>query len=103
MQLSFTPEQEALRQQLRTYFKTLMTPELKAELNQDFKHEGGGPLWKAAMRKLGTDGWIGLGWEKAYGGQEKSAIEQYIFFSEIEDCTVFFQIFACTHDFLTRW
>ena len=76
MQLSFTPEQEALRQQLRDYFKTLMTPALKAELNQDFKHEGGGPLWRAAMKQLGSDGWIGLGWEKAYGGQEKSAIEQ---------------------------
>jgi hypothetical protein len=32
MQLSFTPEQEALRQQLRAYFKTLVTPELEAEL-----------------------------------------------------------------------
>ena len=83
MQLSFTPEQEALRKQLRAYFKDLMTPALEAELGHDFKHEGGGPLWKAAMRKLGADGWIGLGWEKAYGGQEKSAIEQYIFFSEI--------------------
>ncbi len=83
MQLSFTPEQEALRVQLRSYFKELMTPALKAELNQDFKHEGGGALWRAAMKKLGVDGWIGLGWEKAYGGQEKSALEQYIFFSEI--------------------
>lgn len=83
MQLSFTPEQEALRQQLRDYFKTLMTPALKAELNQDFKHEGGGPLWRAAMKQLGSDGWIGLGWEKEYGGQAKSPIEQYIFFSEI--------------------
>lgn len=41
-----------------------MTPALEAELGHDFKHEGGGPLWKAAMRKLGADGWIGLGWKK---------------------------------------
>ncbi|MBK8288406.1 MAG: hypothetical protein IPK95_07060 [Cellvibrionales bacterium] len=44
MQLSFTPEQEALRKQLRAYFKDLMTPALEAELGHDFKHEGGGPL-----------------------------------------------------------
>lgn len=83
MKLAFTEEQLQLRQQLRDYFAELMTPELKAELNHDFKHEGGGPLWREAMKKLGRDGWIGLGWEKEYGGQEKSAIEQYIFFSEI--------------------
>lgn len=83
MHFAFTPEQTALRDQLRSYFKELMTPALKAELNHDFKHEGGGPLWREAMRKLGSDGWIGLGWEKQYGGQQKSAIEQYIFFSEI--------------------
>ena len=61
----------------------LMTEDLKEELRHDFKGEGGGPLWKAAMRKLGRDGWIGLGWPKAYGGMEKGAMEQYIFFSEV--------------------
>ena len=83
MNIEFTPEQQQLRDELRAYFKELMTPELKAELAQEFKHEGGGPLWKEAMRKLGKDGWIGLGWPKSYGGMEKSAIEQYIFFCEI--------------------
>jgi alkylation response protein AidB-like acyl-CoA dehydrogenase len=61
----------------------MMTPELKEELRHDFKGEGGGPLWKATMRQLGKDGWIGLGWPKSYGGMEKGAMEQYIFFSEI--------------------
>ena len=69
MKLAFTEEQEQLRQDIRAYITDLMTDELRAELNQEFKGEGGGPIWKECMRKLGKDGWIGLGWPKEYGGQ----------------------------------
>lgn len=83
MKLAFSEEHEKLRHDIRAYINDLMTEELKAELRHDFKGEGGGPLWKQAMRQLGSDGWIGLGWPKAYGGMEKGAMEQYIFFSEV--------------------
>jgi 3-oxocholest-4-en-26-oyl-CoA dehydrogenase alpha subunit len=83
MKLAFSDEHEKLRKELRAYFAKMMTPELKEELRHDFKGEGGGPLWKKTMRQLGKDGWIGLGWPKAYGGMEKGPMEQYIFFSEI--------------------
>jgi len=86
MKLAFSAEHEKLRKDLRAYFKKMMTPELKEELRHDFKGEGGGPLWKQTMRQLGKDGWIGLGWPKAYGGMEKGPMEQYIFFSEILKC-----------------
>jgi len=86
MKLAFTPEQEQLRKDLRAYFAKMMTPELKEELRHDFKGEGGGPIWKQTMRQLGKDGWIGLGWPKAYGGMEKGPMEQYIFFAEILKC-----------------
>ena len=29
-----------------------------------------------------ADGWAGIGWPKEYGGQGRSAIEQFIFFDE---------------------
>ncbi len=83
MRLDFTPEQEALRKELQAYFIEFMTPELKEELSVEFGGEGGGPEWRKAMRKLGGDGWIGIGWPKEYGGHGKSAIEQYIFTEEI--------------------
>ncbi len=82
MKLAFSDEHEKLRQELREYFSDIMTPELKEELRHDFKGEGGGPIWKETMRKLGKDGWIGLGWPKSYGGMEKGPMEQYIFFAE---------------------
>ena len=30
--------------------------------------EGGGPLWREALRQMGRDGWIGLGWPAQLGG-----------------------------------
>src|SRR5437764_13562149 len=56
-----------------------MTPDLQAELSWK---EGGGPLYRQALRQLGRDGWLGIGWPEEYGGQGRSPIEQYIFFDE---------------------
>ncbi|MEH6604963.1 MAG: acyl-CoA dehydrogenase family protein [Pseudomonadales bacterium] len=82
MKVEFTPEQDALRTELRAYFKQLMTPELQAEC-EDTMGEGGGPLWREALRTMGRDGWIGLGWPKELGGRGMSPIEQFIFVEEI--------------------
>lgn len=82
MKVEFTPEQEALRSELRTYFGELMTPELQEEC-ADTLGEGGGPLWREALKKMGRDGWIGVGWDKELGGRGMSPIEQFIFVEEI--------------------
>jgi alkylation response protein AidB-like acyl-CoA dehydrogenase len=82
MNIQFNPEQLALRDELRVYFAELMTPELSAECERDLG-EGGGPLWRAALRQIGKDGWIGLGWPKAWGGREMTPLEQFIFVEEV--------------------
>src|SRR5437667_12075293 len=79
MYLDYTPEQQALRRELRAYFGRLVTAEYQAELSQS---EGGGPLYMQVVRKLGADGWLGIGWPREYGGQGRSPIEQFIFFEE---------------------
>ncbi len=79
MYLDYTPEQQALRDELRTYFARLVTPEYQAELGET---EGGGPLYTRTVRQLGADGWLGIGWPKEYGGQGRSPLEQFIFFDE---------------------
>jgi hypothetical protein len=83
MDTAFTPAQEALRRELADYMAALMTPELKAELARPFGAEGGGPLWRAALRQMGRDGWIGLGWPKEWGGRGYGPVEQYIFIEEV--------------------
>jgi alkylation response protein AidB-like acyl-CoA dehydrogenase len=80
MYIDYTPEQQALRARVRAVLEGLMTPELRAELAV---REGGGPLYRAALRALGRDGWLGLGWPEAYGGQGRPPIEEFIFFDEV--------------------
>jgi 3-oxocholest-4-en-26-oyl-CoA dehydrogenase alpha subunit len=81
MHLDYTPEQHALRTELRGYFTQLMTPDLRAELAGS---EGGGPLYHQALRQMGRDGWLGIGWPKEYGGLGRSPIEQFIFSDEVQ-------------------
>ncbi|CAN5634288.1 acyl-CoA dehydrogenase [soil metagenome] len=79
MYVAYTPEQEALRTELRAYFAELMTPEVEAEVSTG---ETGGPACLAAVRKLGADGWLGVGWPEEFGGQGRTMLEQFIFLNE---------------------
>ena len=81
MFIDYTPEQRKLRDDLRAYFARIITPEVLAE---NLGSEGGGPLYTKALRQMGADGWLGVGWPKEYGGLERSAIDQYIFFDEVQ-------------------
>jgi len=81
MYLDLTPEQRALRDELRTYFAKVVTPEVLGEITGG---EGGGPLYHAALQQMGKDGWLGIGWPKEFGGQARSAMEQYVFFDEVQ-------------------
>jgi alkylation response protein AidB-like acyl-CoA dehydrogenase len=84
MHVDLSAEQAALRDQLRGYFADLVTEELRAELRASSGGEGGGPEYRRILKKLADDGWLGVGWPKEYGGQGRSAIEQYIFAEEIQ-------------------
>ncbi len=79
MEIGYTAEQEALRQELRAYYAKLLTPEVEAELAQS---HGIGPTVRRIVRQMAEDGWLGIGWPTEYGGQGRSAIEQFIFFDE---------------------
>lgn len=81
MHVALTPEQRALQEHLRGYFAALMTPELQAEIKGS---EGGGPLYRQALERMGADGWLGIGWPKEYGGQGRTPIEQMIFADEVQ-------------------
>jgi 3-oxocholest-4-en-26-oyl-CoA dehydrogenase alpha subunit len=79
MEIGYTEEQQALRQELRDYYAALLTPEVEAELAQS---HGIGPTVRRVTKQMASDGWLGIGWPKQYGGQGRSAIEQFIFFDE---------------------
>ncbi len=78
MFLDLTDEQRALRDELRTYFATLITPaERDAMLTQ--RH---GTVYRDVVRRMGRDGWLGVGWPVEYGGRGLGQIEQQIFVNE---------------------
>src|SRR5919201_4271462 len=79
MHIGYSEEQESLRQELRAYYERLLTPEVEAALAAG---HGVGPPMRKVVRQMGEDGWLGIGWPKEYGGQGRSAIEQFIFFDE---------------------
>jgi alkylation response protein AidB-like acyl-CoA dehydrogenase len=79
MRLAYSPEHEALRQELRAYYAKLLTPEIREEVGRS---EGVGPIVRKVVRQMGADGWLGIGWPKEYGGRGMTPIEQFIFFDE---------------------
>ncbi len=81
MFIDYSPSERALRGELRSYFERLVTDDALAEFSVS---EGGGPHYQRIMRQLGADGWLGVGWPKEFGGQGRSAIEQFLFFDEVQ-------------------
>jgi alkylation response protein AidB-like acyl-CoA dehydrogenase len=79
MDIGYNAEHLALRDELHAYYDRVLTPDVVAEL--DAVHGWGEPhrrVWK----QMCADGWVGMGWPKEWGGQGRSAIEQFVFFDE---------------------
>src|SRR5438552_4625037 len=79
MEIGYTKEQDALRQELREYYADLLTPEVEEGLANS---HGIGPVMRKVVRQMGADGWLGVGWPKEWGGRGFTAIEQFVFFDE---------------------
>ena len=78
MFLDLTDSQLRLRDDLRAYFATLISPaEREAMLTQ--RH---GEVYRDVVRRMGRDGWLGVGWPVEYGGHGLGQIEQQIFVTE---------------------
>ena len=82
MRISYTPEQDELRRELRAYFDTLMTPERREALMSTAGEYGSGNVYRETVAQMGRDGWLALGWPKEYGGQARSTMDQLIFTDE---------------------
>ncbi|OBF97285.1 acyl-CoA dehydrogenase [Mycolicibacter sinensis] len=82
MQISYTPAQEELRAELRSYFTGLMTPERREALSSTQGEYGTGNVYRETVAQMGKDGWLTLSWPTEYGGQARSSMEQLIFTDE---------------------
>ncbi len=78
MFIELTERQAALRDELRCYFAGLLSPAERAELLTE-RH---GTVYRDVVRRMGRDGWLGVGWPTAYGGRGFGQVEQQIFADE---------------------
>ncbi|HYQ68857.1 acyl-CoA dehydrogenase family protein [Actinophytocola sp.] len=78
MDLDLTPAQHGLALELREYFRELLSTEERADM-LTARH---GDVFRTLVRRMGRDGWLGIGWPEAYGGRGFGMVEQQIFVNE---------------------
>jgi len=78
MFIELTEAQLALRNELRKYFAGLISAGERAAMLTERQ----GPVYREIVRRMGRDGWLGLGWPAEYGGRGLGQVEQQIFVSE---------------------
>lgn len=82
MDMSFTPEQEAFREEVREWIKSAMPPHIKAKAEVDgaFTNEEVMEWHKVLYKK----GWVAPHWPKEVGGPGFDATQRFIFGQELE-------------------
>jgi alkylation response protein AidB-like acyl-CoA dehydrogenase len=82
MDLSFTPEQEAFRKEVREFIATAMPPHLKKLADDDGHFEMDEVMeWH---KILAQKGWVAPHWPKEVGGTGWDAAQRFIFGEELE-------------------
>ena len=81
MDFAYTPEQEALRREVRQFIRENVTEEIVEELDPHasaHRPRGTGPAATALYQKIYDRGWLGITYPREYGGQGGDRITQYI-------------------------
>ncbi len=76
--LELTEAQRAFKEEVRSYFASLVGEEDRLEMMTD-RH---GPAYHRIIKQMGGDGWMGVGWPLEYGGKGLGGVEQQIFANE---------------------
>lgn len=82
MNFDLSPDQQQWREEVRSFLRANFTPALQRELRETGGHAHGLEE-RAFQRKVAEHGWYGLNWPRAYGGLEKSSVEQFILIEEL--------------------
>lgn len=78
MDLEFTPEDDALRAEMRAWLETNVPSEARpAEVVAAGQYDRD---WQQCLHE---GGWAGINWPKEYGGRGLSAVQQMIWFEEV--------------------
>ena len=81
MDLRLGPTEEAFRNEVLAFLRQELPPDWPAAYQDDRKKKG--RMEKEFRKKLAAKGWLTMGWPKAYGGQERSVLEQMVYNEEL--------------------
>ena len=80
MDLAFTPEEQAFRDEVRTWVRANLPQDIANKVRNDLH------LTRDDMQRwakiLGKKGWLGYGWPKEFGGPGWSAVQKHLFEEE---------------------
>jgi alkylation response protein AidB-like acyl-CoA dehydrogenase len=83
MDFNFTPEEDAFRQELRTWLEANLpesyNPQEFDRIDADTRFE----FQRAWQKKAHEAGWVGIHWPKEYGGRGASLMEMFIYNQEM--------------------
>ena len=83
MELRFTPEQDAFRQEIREFLKQELPADWDPIGAHGHYHPDNIEFTKAMSKKLSEKGWLTMHWPKEYGGQDRPHLDQMIYSEEI--------------------
>jgi alkylation response protein AidB-like acyl-CoA dehydrogenase len=82
MDLNYSPEEEAFRQEVRTFVEENLPDDIRQKVENRLHLEKDDYVrWQ---KLLGAKGWIAPGWPEEYGGPGWSATQRYIFDDELD-------------------
>lgn len=97
MDINFTPEQVAWREEVATFLRQELTPEFMREVErEDAASSYAAPGFS---RKLAGKGWLTLHWPKQYGGLERPFVDQAILNEQLG----LFRAPVGHHNIATEW
>ena len=80
MDLAFTPEELAFRDEIRQWVAASLPPEISHKVHNALR------LSREDMQRwakiLGAKGWLGYGWPKEFGGPGWTAVQKHLFEEE---------------------
>lgn len=87
MNLKFSADEEAFRQEVREFIKKEVPPDFRgADVDCQYEEEAREDVHRFAQemrKKLAAKGWLGMTWPKEYGGQEAPFMYDFIVAEEL--------------------
>jgi alkylation response protein AidB-like acyl-CoA dehydrogenase len=78
MDFEFASEEKAFAAEVARFLDEHATPDVADVTRENMAQIVDTPARRGFMKKLAQRGWLGMTWPKAYGGQEKPGVYEYI-------------------------